>query len=134
MASSHNNKEIVRAFFDALAHFDVDRMDQLLSPDATWWSAHSTGMSGIHGRVGFLDMVANFKPQAAEPREFQFNDDWTSEDNRVAFTARATLRLKDGTLYEGDFGFLITLDDGKISSGKEYYDSWKVNELFFPGS
>jgi ketosteroid isomerase-like protein len=134
MASFQENKETVRAFFDALAHFDVDGMDQLLSPDATWWSAHSTGMSGTHDRDSFLGMVGNFKPQAAEPREFRFNDDWTVEDNRVAFTARAALRLKDGTLYEGDFGFLITVDDGKISSGKEYYDSRKVNELFFPGT
>nr|WP_087575919.1 nuclear transport factor 2 family protein [Sphingomonas sp. CDS-1] len=129
--SVSDNKNLVRAFFEAFARFDVEAMNAFLAEDATWWSAHSTGMSGSYDKPALLGMIEAFKPQAAAPREFRFNDDWTAEEDRVAFTARASLKLTSGKVFEGDFGFLVTVKDGKIAGGKEYYDSRAVNEIFF---
>lgn len=123
------NKVVVQNFFDALTNFDVEKIDALLADDATWWVAHSTPVSGLYDRAGFLQNIANFAPAAAGPFTFSFAD-WTAEEDRVALTAKGHLPLKTGKVYASDYHFLFRLRDGKIVEGKELFDSAHLCDCF----
>lgn len=131
MTDLEANKRLVRDFFTALGAFDVVTMRALLTEDATWWVANTTGISGSYTRERFLGNVAAFAVDAVGPLTLTFNEDWTAEEDRVTCTAKGHLPLKDGKVYASDYSFMLRVRDGKIAGGKEYFDSAQLNALFF---
>lgn len=127
--SSKANKELVLEFFDAIAHGDTQRMDTLMTSDATWWVAPSTIFSGLHPKMAFLAIVPQLFALAAGPLTFRF-DELTAEDDRVSLTAKGNMLMKSGKIYQSDYHFLLRVRDGKIAGGKEYLNSAHVNDIF----
>lgn len=123
------NKKVVAEFFDAIAAGDTQRMDQMMTEDATWWVAPSTIFSGLHQKRDFLAIVPQLFAQAAGPLTFEFFD-MTAEDDRVSLTAKGNLLMKSGKTYQSDYHFLLRLREGKIAGGKEYLNSAHVNDIF----
>nr|WP_087573469.1 nuclear transport factor 2 family protein [Sphingomonas sp. CDS-1] len=127
--STTENRRVVQAFFEALANFDVAKIDGLLAQNATWRIAHSTPVSGTYDRAGFLKNIESFKPAAAAPFLFDFAD-WTAEGDRVALTAKGHLPLQNGKIYASDYHFMFRVRDGKIEQGQELFDSAHLCDCF----
>ena len=125
------NKSLVLEFFDAIAHGDVVRIDNLMTDDATWWVSPSTKFSGLHQKKDFLGLIPGLFAEAAGPLTFRF-DELTAEEDRVSLTAKGHLLMKSGQTYQCDYHFLLRVRDGKIAGGKEYVDSVHVNSIFGP--
>jgi uncharacterized protein len=125
------NKTLALEFFDAIAHGDVARINNLMTNDGTWWVSPSTKFSGLHQKKDFLRIIPRLFAEAAGPLTFRF-DELTAEEDRVSMTAKGHLLMKSGQTYQCEYHFLIRVRDGKIAGGKEYLDSVHVNSIFGP--
>lgn len=59
-----------------------------------------------------------------------FIDHVTAEDNRVAVEAHSEIAMIDGRLFENTYHFLFHLEDGKIVSAREHFDTGYARDFF----
>ncbi|WP_183029934.1 nuclear transport factor 2 family protein [Altericroceibacterium spongiae] len=129
--SVEENKQVVRDYFSASAVGDLARLDQLIADDATRWMIPSTPFSGVANKA---EMMAAFEAVSGASDEPFGNEveHITAEDNRVSVTATSYLKLRSGKVYANQYHFLFFVENGKITSIKEYFDTAHFNEIFTP--
>ncbi|CAM8626230.1 MAG: nuclear transport factor 2 family protein [Sphingobium sp.] len=104
-------------FLDAIVAGDLDAIDALLAPDATWWvqgwgmldrSALMRGLAGTIGRSGARAMTILRT---------------TAQDDRVAIEAEGRFSFAEGE-YCNSYVYVLAIDaQGRIAQGKEYLDT-----------
>jgi ketosteroid isomerase-like protein len=109
--------QVGRAFLDAIVAGDLDALDALLAPTATWW-VQGWGMldrgallRGLSGTIG----------RSSERAVTIFRT--TAEGDRVAIEAEGHFSFAEGP-YCNNYVYIFTIDaQGRIAKGKEYLDT-----------
>ncbi len=55
---------------------------------------------------------------------------WTAEGDRVALEMESYGKKANGTVYYNHYHFLVTVADGKITTLREYMDTYHVKQVF----
>ncbi|WP_183029929.1 nuclear transport factor 2 family protein [Altericroceibacterium spongiae] len=126
-----HNKRLAREFLEASCVGDEQTMRDITTDDFTWWLLPSTPFGGTHAKDDFLAMLKQTFANADGPFTIEFGD-FTAEDDRVSVTAQGNVKMKNGKVYDGHYHILFYFRDGKISSGREYFDSALVLDVFAP--
>ena len=127
--SIEDNKALARSFLEASCAGDFARMREITTDDFTWWQLPSTPFGGTHSKDQFFETLAGAFANADGPFTIEFGD-FTAEDDRVSVTAQGNVKFKNGKLYNGHYHCLFYFRDGKISKGREYFDSALVIKVF----
>jgi ketosteroid isomerase-like protein len=117
-----DNRTVALTFLRKIGEFDTAALAELLTPGAHYWVA---GMprSQLLTRAELLGALDQIKGKVFQgPIEFTFHG-VTAEGNRVAVEATSTARLLSGKAYANTYHFLLELDGGKVSLGREYADT-----------
>jgi ketosteroid isomerase-like protein len=120
-----NQPEIARAFLHAIEAGDVPALDALLDPAFHWWVA----AYGERTRAAFLEGVTRTM-RGFEQRQVTVTG-ITAEGERVAVEAEGRFE-RPGLIYRNSYHYLFIVRDGRIASGKEYFDTAAAAAAFGP--
>lgn len=127
-----NNKEIVREFFQRFSAADIKGAISLLDDSVIWHVMGREGglpMSGEMDKEGVADLIKVVRD--AFPDKLKLSPTgWTAEGDRVALEMESFGVKANTTVYNNKYHFLITLSEGKITSLKEYMDTYHVKKVF----
>lgn len=118
------NKKLALAYIDRMGHKDLDGALDLAAADARFWLAGPGDMD----RQGFRLFLSPFN-QMILSMKFDVVS-VTAEDDRVAVEAKSAAELRNGKTYRNKYVFMFTSRNGKLSSVKEYSDSWPARNAF----
>jgi ketosteroid isomerase-like protein len=120
-----NNPDVARAFLRAIEAGDVPSLDALLDPAFHWWVA----AYGERTRAAFLEGVTR-TVRSFEQRQVMVTG-ITAEGERVAVEAEGRFE-RPGLVYRNSYHYLFIVRDGRIVSGKEYFDTAAAAAAFGP--
>jgi ketosteroid isomerase-like protein len=126
------NEQVVRNFFETLSTGDLERTRALFHEDASW-TVMATGIPGAgekKGRDAIIDeflgpvrgLFVDGDPKVTIKRMI-------SQGPAVVTEARGIGQLKNGKKYDNNYVFVIDIKDDKISTLREYMDSYHVSTL-----
>lgn len=124
--SIEENKAVARRYMQAVVDGDIDTVEALQHPDATWWVLGF----GTLDRKAFTDSVRGLVN--AEKRDVRITG-LTAEGDRVAVMAEGEITFPD-RVYRNSYHNLLVIRDGLIVEGREYMDTRAVAEAFAPES
>lgn len=125
---TRKNRATAIAFVEAVGAFDVNRLDQLLAPEARYWVAGRPREQYIP-REHLLDAIEQMGNSLFDgPICFTVHAT-TTQGERVAIEASSKARLRDGRDYGNVYHFLFEFTDGRISLGREYADTQILAQL-----
>ena len=120
---TENNVQTVRDFFAAIGRGDKKGLLALVAEDIEWiipgrdWPLAGT-YRGHAGLADLLETAARSIDTSTEPREF------VAQGDRVLVVGFARGRIKaTSKTFEDDWIFAITVQDGKLTSIREYVDT-----------
>lgn len=124
------NKQVVRAYFEAVSTRTSDPLDHL-ADDVVWWVPQGSSLGGTYeGKAavaelmaGGVDAYASDVPMVIDVRQLVAEDDWVCA--RVEITAAA----KDGTPYHNHYHFAFRVADGRIREVHEFVDTRYVHQV-----
>jgi ketosteroid isomerase-like protein len=128
---SQQNKDVAAAFFVALGSGNTDALQHLMDPDIQAISMGDSMMTGTRTYQDIMGVADMFGVLLQDGIRFDIVS-MTAEDNRVAVEAEGHSNLKDGTPYDNNYHFLLTMKDGKIIRMKEYFCTNLVNKVLGP--
>ena len=125
------NKQIARAFIDALSRGDVDAMAQVITQDIVA-DAKGTSVVSMKGdHAGVLEAVAGISASTKGGIAFDIVA-LTEEDDRVVCEVQGASELVTGQPYNNEYAFVFTLRDGKVCGIREYFDTKLAEETMGP--
>ena len=124
-----SNKAVVRRFWEAFSESRFDDALALLDPDATWWVAGSTDISGTYSKQQFSELVAGVA-EGTEAGIRMTPKHMTAEGDRVAMEAESYGRMTNGKIYNNFYHLQHVLRDGKLVAVREYMDTQHVQDVF----
>jgi hypothetical protein len=127
------NKQLARAFIDAISRADVQAIAAAYAPDGRCWTIGSLPISGTFTR----DQVAAAAGRVLEvfPQGLRFTiRTLTAEEDRVAIEAESYGHHVSGKLYANQYHFLMRLRGDKVVEFREYMDTMHANEVLCGGS
>ena len=128
---AHNNKAIVRKFFEALGRGDAAGLGQVLTDDVEAICTGSSVLSGIRHLKEILG-VAQVLPMVTQSGiDFEILE-MTAEDNRVSCEAQGHSTLVNGAAYDNQYHNLFYLREGRIYRIKEYIDTKLTDTVLAP--
>jgi uncharacterized protein len=125
--SSEENVRVVKKFFEAMAHADVQGLLALSAEDIEWiipgegWPLAGT----LRGHVGLRD----FPQRVSETMESSFPSppEYVAQGDRVLMINSARGRIKaTNKTFEDDSAIAITVRNGKVTNIREYIDTQAV--------
>lgn len=130
--TTDENIAIANHFAEVFSTGDVDAILACLHPDAVYWVSGSIdGMSGDYtpaelGKLlsGVTTVYTNGALQITPISAI-------AQDNKVAVEAESYAELTNGRVYQYRYHFLFEIEDGKISSVKEYMDTKHAYDIFY---
>jgi ketosteroid isomerase-like protein len=132
--STEKNKEIAKDFLNAIVEHDGDRLNALMSDDATYWAAgkpHLFPPAGVKTKAEFVKLMSG--PTSFKEPLVMTVGAITAEEDRVALEAESRGVVPSGKLYNNHYHFLFTIRDGKIVHAKEYMDTHHAAEVWLGG-
>lgn len=124
------SKDLVLAFFRAIAAKDPQDLVEALSPDALYeipFSESGSTEPGAHRRYVGRDQVVDFWMQTASAgtknlgaEELELSI--TADGGRLFIEQRGNMVMADGKSYRNRYVFRFEFEDGKIKSVREYYN------------
>lgn len=120
---------VAKTWFTALGQGDTKTMSEISTDDLTWWILPGTKFSGLHTKEDFLSNLSMLLENAAGDLTFQYGE-FIGEGDRLSITAKGEMPMIDGRRYTNDYHFLLHFREGRIASGKEFFDGLRVNEIF----
>lgn len=126
------NKELVTEFIEAMRVSDVGKLKSLTADDFSWWingKIEYLQTAGEHDKeffIGFFGGGADLFPEGVV---FKVTG-MVAEGNKVAAEASITAKTAMGSLYENDYHFLFTIENGKVVRMKEYMDTYHAKTTF----
>ena len=125
------HREIIDAYYQALATLDVAAFEALHHPDVVY---HVSGNTIISGRYDSFEALKTILPlifDALDFEQFQFADNWKIMNEGVdGATAIMEAKgvAKNGKRYDQRYAHIFTFRDGKIASVHEFFDTQLANE------
>jgi ketosteroid isomerase-like protein len=121
--SIEKNIQTVKAFFAAIGRGDMEALLGLVAEDIEWiipgkeWPLAGTHR-GHAGLASLLETASQSIETSTEPREF------VAQGDRVLVVGFASGKIKaTNKTFEDDWIFAITVQDGKLTSIREYVDT-----------
>jgi ketosteroid isomerase-like protein len=128
---SQTNKELAAAFFTALSKGDTATLRHLLHPELEAFAMGTSVLSGKRNFQQILEAVSIISQVTMGGLAFNIVS-MTAEENRVSVEIDGRSTLKNGTPYNNQYHFLITIQDGKVIRLKEYFCSKMADAVFSP--
>jgi ketosteroid isomerase-like protein len=128
---SQKNKDVAAAFFVALGSANTDALQHLMDPEIKAIAMGDSVMAGTRIFQDIMGVAGMFGILLQDGIRFDIIS-MTAEENRVSVEAEGHAKLKDGTPYNNNYHFLLTMKDGKIIRMKEYFCTNLVNKVLGP--
>jgi hypothetical protein len=127
-----DNVAIANKFAETFSTGNVEAIVKLLAPDAVYWvSGKIEGMSGSYSPEEFGKLIGGavtlYKTGALQITPTAT----TAQGNRVAVEAEGYAELNDGRVYNPTYHFLFEINDGQITSVREYLDTKHAFDIFY---
>jgi ketosteroid isomerase-like protein len=122
---THTPKQVAAAFLQAIEDGDAAALEALLAPSFHWWVAGR----GARSRSELLAALS--RTMAAFPSRHLEIKGVTVEGERVAVEAEGRFE-RPGLLYCNTYHYLFIVRDGRITSGREYFDTAAAGAAFGP--
>jgi ketosteroid isomerase-like protein len=124
-----NNTEIVKKAYECFGSGDIQGLMELYSDDISWITpkvdnaAHSGARQGKDSVAEFFELLSkNEEFTEFEPTEF------ISEGDKVVVLGRFTTNvISTGNSYSTDWVHVTTVENGKITAFKEFFDTAEAN-------
>ena len=132
MSIEQRNKELVRAFFEALNKADSAALLDAYAEDGRCVTMGNTLISGSYNK----EQIAGYASGILQvfPKGVRFTiKGITAEGERVAVEADSEGLHVSGKLYTNQYHFLFRFRDGKVVEFKEYMDTERVTEILCGG-
>ena len=122
---THIPKQVAAAFLQAIEDGDAAALEVLLAPSFHWWVAGW----GERSRTELLAALS--RTMTAFPSRRLAIKGVTAEGDRVAVEAEGRFE-RPGLLYCNTYHYLFIVRDGRIASGREYFDTAVARAAFGP--
>lgn len=130
MNPKDENRRAVEHFIEVFSTGDSQAVTALMTEDATWWVAGTTGLSGTYDRAAFAKLLASVNETCTGPIKLTPKG-WTVDGERVAVESESLTHTKTGRTYNNQYHFLFLVRDGKIARIREYLDTMHAQSIFF---
>ena len=125
------NKQIVRAFYDAANRGDTAGFMNRIADDVVWTNAGSTKYSGTFvGKKDLTDKLIGPLFGQLKAGISATIDNIVAEGDFVVVQLRGRAETKDGRPYNNTYCHIFKLRDGKIGEVTEYLDTELVTGIF----
>jgi uncharacterized protein len=128
MSLETSNQQVVANFLQAFSSGDVPRTMGMMAESATWWVAGTMPISGTYDKAAFTALLNGVVDALEGPIQITPKA-YTVQGERVAVEAESLAHTRSGRTYNNHYHFLITVNDGLISSVKEYLDTMHTNAV-----
>lgn len=132
-----SNRDIVNAYYEALARLDVDAFEALHHPDVVYNVSGNTIISGRYDSFAALKTVLPMIFEALDFEHFQFAKNWkimTEGLDGITAIMEAEGIARNGKRYDQRYAHIFSFRDGKIASVHEFFDTHLANDsLEFSG-
>ena len=132
MSVEQDNKQRVRAFFEALNRADGATIADAYAEDGRCITMGNTLISGSYGKAQIRDYAAGVLQVFPQGIRFTIQA-MTAEGERVAVEASSEGQHVSSVLYTNQYHFLFIFRAGKIVEFKEYMDTERVTEVLCGG-
>ena len=122
------NKQVIVDYFREQMVAGLGSALRYLAEDATWWVPGQWELSGTYTKAQLAAAIDKLPYDGYLTFDIAM---LTAEANRVSAEVRVRGKLKDGRSFDFWIHFLFTVDEGLITSVKEYVDSQYTRQLFF---
>ncbi len=133
MVGDNEAERLVLHWFDRLSAGDFPALRSMLHRESTW-TVQVRGIqgAGVHkGPAGIIDKflmpVRLGLFEEGDPK--MLIDNVVSKGATVAVECRGAGRMKNGTVYDNVYCWLVDVKDGQIFAIREYMDSYYVSTL-----
>jgi len=133
VSPANANERTVIEFFAALSTGDLERVRTFLHPQATWTpQVRDVPGAGVHkGHQGIIDEFLTPVRGLFQPGDPKVIVDTIASNGALVLTeTRGVGRLKDGRAYSNLYAWAIEVQEGRITTIREYMDSHYVVGLF----
>lgn len=117
--------KIVQDFFRAW-ETSMSKVRPYLTEDIVWWTRWGTKTLS-----NYDDVAPAVAESVTEKIKFTVKD-IVAEGDRMAVEASAIAKLKNGSVYDQDYFFLLEFSGDKIRLVKEYFDTKHAYEIWGP--
>lgn len=134
LANTERTRAVVLAFIEAINRGDASALRDLLAEDAEWTMPGNLPISGTYrGRDAiFTDFLAR-NMQGLEPGSVRIEvRSLVAEGSIASVEWLHTSRTAAGQPYRNDYSNVFEVRDGRIVRVREYVDTQRVQETFFP--
>jgi uncharacterized protein len=125
------SREIVDAYYGALAAMDVEAFEALHHPDVVYNVSGQTIISGRYESFAALRAILPAIFDALDFEDFQFAVKWKimneSADGATAIM-EARGKAKNGQRYDQRYAHIFSFRDGKIATVHEFFDTQLAND------
>ncbi len=125
------NKQLARAFLNALSKGDVDAMSKIISPDIEAVATGTSVLSAQRDYAAVLEAVASLK-QATKDGIAVDIVSLTEEEDRIVCEWKGSSELVTGTPYNNEYVFIFYVKDGKVRRMTEYMDTKLADDVMGP--
>ncbi len=129
--SESANKQIARAFMNALSTGDVEAMSGIISQDIEAVATGTSVLSANRNYDAVLEAVAGLKQATKDGIAIEILS-LTEEDGRVVCEWKGSSELVTGTPYNNEYVFIFQIEDGKVRRMTEYMDTKLADEVMGP--
>jgi len=116
------NKQTVLAFIEGMSKNPA--VWDSMADTADWWIQGK----GIISKSEIRAIAGGLAGMATSSQ--MFIDHVTAEEDRVAVETHSQFAMADGRLFENTYHFLFVLEQGKIVSVREHFDTGYANDFF----
>jgi ketosteroid isomerase-like protein len=125
------NKDIIKRFFDLLSDGEIIEAFELVDEKVNWWIPGNLPFSGHKSKEQYMEVVDAIKK--GFPGGFRLTVlSMIAEGNKVAAEVESAGIHITGRNYHNKYHFLFELENGKITSVKEYMDTLHLFQLLQP--
>lgn len=130
--SIEENKDVVRQFLAKFGNSDADGLIDSLTDDATWWIGGKAGdlpQAGEKTKAGISAVLRGIGAKIPGGIDMRIRG-MIGEGDKVAAEVEAHGEITNGRIYNNEYHFLFTVQDGRISAVKEYHDTLHLKTIF----
>lgn len=132
MSVETENKQRVRAFFEAMNAGDAERIAAAYAEDGYVWTMGDTLISGKSGKAEILAAAGGIFEVFPKGIRFTLNS-MIAEGEQVAVVAESEGEHVSGQTYRNMYHFLFSFDRGELKELREYMDTEKVTDVLCGG-
>ena len=132
MSTPEHNKELTRAFINAIGRGDAPYIADTYADDGHLYTMGHTLISGTYDKATIREFAGSVLESFPDGLDYTIHN-MTAEDDRVAVEATGEGTHVSGKPYTNHYHFLFVWRDEKLVQLKEYMDTELVTEVICGG-